>query len=203
MSDLSNNIDNLKKKYRQIFIKTAKEFDLKFQKNNLKWILKFLNEDVIKEIYHLQKEILSTKEKFSCKGCAICCKFACSEFSYEELKIKAQNNDNLAKQFISIFIPYDNVEIPQKLYPEYFELLKKEKNLKEVYFYHCPKVTKYNLCSDYENRPQICRDFPDNPLAFLPNKCGYTGWKKKTEDFALKQRALFEIIEFYKNKLII
>ena len=48
-----------------------------------------------------------------------------------------------------------------------------DNNESGYYFYHCPRVTKDNRCPDYENRPQICRDFPDNPLAFLPLSCGF------------------------------
>ena len=71
----------------------------------------------------------------------------------------------------------------------------------EVYFYHCPKLTKDNRCSDYENRPQICRDFPDNALSILPKTCGYKGWKEEVEPIALMLHSMVEIIEYYKERL--
>ena len=58
-----------------------------------------------------------------------------------------------------------------------------------------------NRCPDYENRPQICRDFPDNPISFLPKACGFSKWKEEVEPLALKLRATLEIADFYKNKL--
>ena len=71
------------------------------------------------------------------------------------------------------------------------ELLRGE----NYYVYHCPKITKDNKCPDYENRPQICIDFPDNPIAFLAPECGYHKWKTKSEPLYLKLRAEGEIIE--------
>lgn len=201
MSTLSNDVDNLKEKYRKIFIETSKEINFKLNKMSFQDFLKFLNEDGIKEIYDLQLKISEKRKKFSCQNCAVCCKLVCSEFAYGELKQKADSGDNFAKQFISIFTPYKNDADAQKIYPEYFELLKEKAADERVYFYHCLKVGKDNKCSDYENRPQICRDFPSNPIEFLPENCGYSQWKKEAEYLALKAHAMLEIIDFYKNKI--
>ena len=76
-----------------------------------------------------------------------------------------------------------------------------EKNVHgKYYFYHCPKVTKDNLCSDYENRPQICKDFPDNSIGFLPLKCAFQDWKKEVQQLALEIKAVTEIFEYYKTQ---
>ena len=129
-------------------------------------------------------------------SCGVCCKFAVSEFSPEQLALKAQNGDNYALQFLETFVPYGSVDEARKIYPEYVEFLLKIADGK-AYFYHCPKVTEDNRCPDYENRPQICRDFPDNPLAFLPKSCSFTTWKLKSESVCLKLNAEKEIIDFY------
>ena len=201
MSNLSNDVDNLKTKYREIFSRTIEEFNQRVEKIKPQEFLKFLNEDILKEIYEQKLKILESRKKISCTGCAACCKLACSEFSYDELRQKAQNGDNFATQFISVFVPYDTEVEAEKIYPEYFELLKNKAEDEKVYFYHCPKVTEDNHCSDYENRPQICRDFPDNPIGFLPKTCGYTKWKEEVEEQSLKLHSLLEIIEFYKSKI--
>jgi Fe-S-cluster containining protein len=201
MSNLSTDISNLKKKYREIFLKSSEELTRRIEEVKSEDVLKFLNEDISKEIYEELMKILDYRKNFSCKGCATCCKLACSEFSYEELQEKAQNGDNFATQFTSIFVPYKNKEEAQKIYPEYFELLEKELNGEDVYFYHCPKLNADNRCSDYENRPQICRDFPDNPLSLLPAACGYVKWKEEVEPTALMLHAMLEIVEFYKTKI--
>ena len=133
------------------------------------------------------------RRECDCNGCAVCCRFAVSEFSYEELKKKAENGDVFASQFISVFVPYESENEDINIFPEYVDLLKSD----EGYFvYHCPKLTEANRCSDYDNRPQICRDFPDNPLAFLPKSCGFERWKLKSEALCLKLRAEKEIINY-------
>ena len=221
MTDLNYTIDSLRKEYREIFIQSAEEtkkrlenirpdnlegeiFD-KFPENSSgkKWqeeTLKLLSNDISKEIYRKLNEILAYRTKFNCVGCATCCNLACSEFSPEELKQKAQNGDNFAKQFLSVFVPYNSKEEARKVYPEYIELLEKNKEY-DVYFYHCPKLTEDKRCSDYENRPQICRDFPDNPLSILPEACGYKKWKEEVEPVALMLHAMIEIIDFYTIKI--
>lgn len=200
MSNLSTDIDDLKQKYRRIFLKTSEEISQRIEKLNHCDFNKFFNEDIVREIYDKWAEIIEYRKSFECAGCAACCKLACSEFSPSELQEKAQNGDNFASQFLSVFIPYEDEKKAKKVYPEYFEMLNEKAQNEKVYYYHCPKVTKFNLCPDYENRPQICRDFPDNPISFLPKTCGYNKWKAKVETKALELRAMSEIIEFYKNK---
>ena len=221
MSDLNNTIKSLRKEYREIFLKSAEEikakvealrpqglkgeiFD-KYERGSegflwLKKVLDLLQNDISKEIYRKLNEILAYRAQFNCTGCATCCNLACSEFSPEELKEKAQNGDNFAQQFLSVFIPYNSKEEAREVYPEYIELLEKNKEY-DVYFYHCPKLTEDKRCSDYENRPQICRDFPDNPLSILPDSCGYKKWKEEVEPIALMLHSMVEIIDFYCAKI--
>ena len=69
-----------------------------------------------------------------------------------------------------------------------------------VYYYYCPKL-KDNLCSDYENRPNICKDFPHNPLKLLPSSCSFNAWKDAVAKQAMLLKAKTDIIAFYKTKL--
>lgn len=221
MNSLNSSVENLKKEYREIFLQSVSEIQKKieairptgvegeifdeFQKgsdgqNWQKAVLVMLEEDVSKEIYRKFQEILAYRNQFNCVGCATCCNLACSEFSPEELKQKAENGDNFAKQFTSIFIPYDSKEEARKIYPEYIQMLEENKE-DEVYFYHCPKLTKDKRCSDYENRPQICRDFPDNPLSILPKSCGYKKWKEEIEPVTLMLHSMVEIVQYYKENI--
>ena len=222
MTELNDKVTKLKKEYREIFATMIdviqdkleqikpKDFDgdlfTQYSPNSVgqEWqesAIKLLNEDISKEIYRKLNEILAYRTNFHCIGCATCCKLACSQFSPEELKQKADNGDNFATQFLSVFIPYQSKEEARKVYPEYIELLE-ENGEENVYFYHCPKLTKENRCSDYENRPQICRDFPDNPLSILPKACGYKAWKDEIEPIALMLHSMIEIVEHYTKELI-
>lgn len=221
MSELYSNVENLRAEYREIFQQSVAEINKKIEqlrpqglegdifdgyppesKGSLwkKSVLNMLENDVSKEVFRKYKEILAYRKEFQCKGCATCCNLACSEFSPEELKQKADKGDNFAKQFLSVFIPYNSKEEARKIYPEYIQMLEENKEDK-VYFYHCPKLTKDNRCSDYDNRPQICRDFPDNPLSILPASCGYKKWKQEIEPIALMLHAMVEITEYYRNRL--
>lgn len=161
-----------------------------------------LKNEISKDIYDKIQELLKFRETFSCSRCALCCKFACSEFSPSELKIKSENGDKFAKQFLSVFVPYENLEEASKIYPDYVELLKnKYGNVDDVHFYYCPKLSNDNLCTDYDNRPDICKDFPNNALAILPDSCGFKPWKDEVEIIALTLHALSEIVGFFIEKL--
>ena len=221
MNNLHSSVENLRKEYREIFSKTVEEIQKRvdeikpetvdgdifdeFPKGSegRRWqaaVLEMFDKDISKEIYRKFQEVLAYREQFQCSGCATCCNLACSEFSPEELKQKAENGDNFAKQFTSIFIPYESKEEARRVYPEYIQMLEDNKE-DDVYFYHCPKLTKDNRCSDYENRPQICRDFPDNPLSILPNSCGYKKWKEEIEPVTLMLHSMLEIIQYYKENI--
>ena len=220
MEDLNVSVNNLRQKYREIFAVSVEQiqkridelrpegcsdvFD-KYPANSVgevwqKSVLDMFENDISKEIYRKWSEILAYRTQFSCIGCGTCCKLACSEFSPEQLRQKASNGDNFATQFLSVFVPYSSKEEAREIYPEYIKMLEDNKE-DEVYFYHCPKLTECNRCSDYQNRPKICRDFPDNPLALLPKSCGYVKWKEEVEPIALMLHSMLEIIEYYKEHI--
>lgn len=221
MSDLSSKINTMKQNYREIFLTSADAIKQRIEEikpegldgdifdtfeqgsAGAKWqfaVLEMLENDISREVCRKWQEILDYRKNFQCKGCATCCNLACSEFSPEQLKEKAKNGDKFATQFTSIFVPYETREEAEKIYPEYLKLL--DDNLEEnVYFYHCPKLTDCKRCSDYESRPQICRDFPDNPLSILPESCGYYGWYQEVQPVALMLHAMMEIIGYYKEKI--
>lgn len=221
MDSLKDTVNNMKQMYREIFLKSSDAIKDRVDKikpegiegdifdsyekgsEGQKWqyvVLDMFEKDISHEIYRKWNEILKLRENYSCNGCATCCNLACSEFSYDELKKRAKNGDKFATQFTGIFIPYKSKEEARKVYPQYIELLDNSVD-EEVYFYHCPKLNDCKRCSDYENRPQICRDFPDNPLSILPKSCGYYEWRKLAEPVAMMLHAMVEIIDYYKQKI--
>ncbi len=223
MNDLSSSLNSLKKRYRDIFHTTVDEIQKRVEEikpaeisgdifdtyekgsagfNWQKNVLEMFENDISREIFRKWNEILQYRENFNCSGCATCCNLACSEFSPPQLEEKAQKGDKFASQFMSIFIPYNSRGDAEKVYPEYLKMLDDAKET-EVYFYHCPKLNECKRCSDYENRPQICRDFPDNPLSILPESCGFYQWKQEVEPVALMLHAMVEIIDYYKQKICI
>ena len=119
------------------------------------------------------KAIMDKKNESECNKCGACCKLAVSEYSYAQLKQRAMRGDKFSEDFVSVFIPYETEEEARAVNPEYFELLNTLVVEDRIYYYHCPKVDENNLCTIYEDRPSICRDFPHNPLKLLPSECSF------------------------------
>ena len=167
-----------------------------------KAILRDIEEEVFKDVLLKYQQMNAYKDNFSCNCTGTCCKFACSEFSYAELKEKASRGDNFATQFVSVFTPYEDQEKAREIYPEYVDMLEKKLGKDEkVWFYFCPHLGEDNLCTQYEKRPDVCRDFPNNPLSILPPWCGYYNWKEEIEVLAMTLHALVNLGEFYKERL--
>jgi len=151
------------------------------------------------ELFNSILTISYKKNNYSCNQCAECCKLATSEYSYAQLKQRAMRGDKFSADFVSVFVPYETEEEAKAVNPEYFELLNKLVDDK-IYYYHCPKL-KGNLCSDYESRPSICRDFPHNPLKLLPSACSYNEWRNEIAHEAMLLKAKTDILNYYKEKL--
>lgn len=197
MADLNDNLNKLKNDYRTYFGEIASDIESALGKLDLCERKDYL----INRLNNVKNKSLSCindiRAKYSCAGCGVCCRFAVSEFSPAQIREKAKNGDNFANQFIRTFIPYKSEDEYSKIYPQYLELLKGQ----SYYVYRCPKVTDDNKCPVYDVRPQICRDFPDNPIAFLPPSCGFYDWKLKSESIWLKLNAEVVIINHYLENL--
>ena len=165
-----------------------------------KRIITFLSGDYRQKLKNIYKNIMDKKSEYQCIRCGNCCRLAVSEYSYEQLKQRAMRGDKFSRDFVSIFVPYNSEEEAQKANPEFFELFQEVAEQQIVYYYYCPKV-KNNECSDYENRPEICKEFPHNPLKLLPSTCSYNAWKNDVSHSALLLKAKTDIIEFYKQRL--
>ena len=163
-------------------------------------VLSFLAGEYKQKLKTTYKMVMDKKVEYSCNRCANCCRLAVSEYSYDQLKQRAMRGDKFSRDFVSVFVPYQSEEEARLANPEYFKLLEETMEEQRVYFYYCPKLIG-NSCSDYENRPDICKDFPHNPLKLLPSTCSYNEWKNSVAKNAMLLKAKTDIIEFYKNKL--
>lgn len=164
--------------------------------------LDLLENKISKDIYEKIQVIEKRRQCFFCGRCTSCCRLASSEYSYEELNKRAKNGDKFSAEFVSIFVPYEDHEEPRRIYPDYIEMLEEKfEDQTEIHFYYCPKLGEDGLCTDYEKRPNICRDFPNNPLVALPLKCSYNEWKQEVEITSLTLHSLIDIVGFYKEQL--
>ena len=230
---LTNQYDDLKNNYQQIFIEAAEAIRAavnKFKpedpcrlcsnKNcNVEikdvfanfpsgctyrdWqikILSFLANEYRDRLKAEYKSIMDKKSEHECIRCGNCCRLAVSEYSYEQLKQRAARGDKFSKDFVSVFVPYESEEKAKQANPEYFDLLNELVEDQKTYYYYCPKLIG-NECSDYDNRPDICKDFPHNPLKLLPSTCSFNAWRKDIAKRAMLLKAKTDIIEFYKSRL--
>ena len=165
-----------------------------------KQVLSFLSGEYRQKLKNTHKMIMDKKCEYECNRCGNCCRLATSEYSYEQLKQRAMRGDKFSKDFVSVFIPYKTDEDAKLANPEYFKLLDDLMEEQKVYYYYCPKLTN-NECSDYENRPNICKDFPHNPLKLLPSTCSFNAWRNAVAKQSMLLKAKTDIIEFYKTKL--
>ena len=167
------------------------------------WQLKaltFLSGDYKHKLKVDYERIMDKKNEYSCNCCGACCKLAVSEYSYNQLKQRAMKGDKFSEDFVSVFVPFEKEEDAKAINPEYFELLNELVD-DRVYYYYCPKLGEDNLCTIYENRPNICKEFPHNPLKLLPSECSFNAWKDEIAHSAMLLKAKSDIINFYKEKL--
>ena len=146
------------------------------------------------------KALMDKKENYECNNCGACCRLAVSEHSHEQLRQRASRGDKFSQDFVSVFVPYKSEDEAKKINPEYFDLLNKLVEDDKIYYYHCPKQ-KGNLCSIYERRPNICKQYPHNPLQLLPSECSFNAWKNEVSHAAMVLKAKVDIINFYKEQL--
>lgn len=162
-----------------------------------------LDQVVGKKILETLNNVRQTKEIMGkCNSCGVCCSLASSEFSYDELLNKSENGDNFARQFTSIFIPYESPEHARIKFPDLVsEIL--EQSDGEVYFYYCPHLGKDNLCNIYNQpeRPPICADYPETPIVLMYKNCGYQPWKTKMLSSTLYAHAMLELCQHYIHKI--
>lgn len=120
-----------------------------------------------------------------CKMTGQCCKCASPTTSAVELLKKASENNEFAKDFFSVFVPYNNIEEVRKINPVWvercLESCRKPNSKvleKDLFFYHCRYVSEDNKCLVWEDRPQFCRDFPGSPFLVMAPGCAYEEWSQ-------------------------
>ncbi len=198
MDKLKDHYEQLVKQYREVFVSVLNAMQGEINGLKHEEIKNYLDVEVEKHIQFQRNLVVERRKNFNCGMCGACCRLAISEFSPTQLLEKASRGDKFAKEYISTFSPYDKDEDAEKEFPLYVQLLKESGE--KVYYYHCKKVTEDNKCSDYENRPSICRDYPDNPIQMLHPTCSFIGWHESIQKIVLTIRAMSEIREHFRKE---
>lgn len=164
--------------------------------------LSFLTNEYTAKLRLAKKNMMAKKSECSCSKCGTCCKLAISGYSPVQLKQRAIRGDKFAREFVSIYVPYESEEIAEAICPDYFNKLKELMDTEErLYFYYCSKLGADDTCTIYENRPDICKDFPLTALKVLPDSCGYMPWHNSVNKLAMSIKAREDLIAFYKDKI--
>lgn len=126
-----------------------------------------------------------------CRKCGVCCKCASPSASCLKLLEKAASGEEFARDFFSIFVPHSSIEETKAIYPTIVErsikALRKrinENNTDEsaLTFYRCRYYSEDNECLIYEDRPELCREFPSSPFAILEENCAFYNWSQECRE---------------------
>jgi len=139
-----------------------------------------------------------------CNMCGHCCKCASPSVSTAELIEKAKNGDGFARDFLSIFVPYENIEDAKKVSPsiversfQVCEAPASKISKDQLVFYRCKFLSEENKCLIYEDRPQLCRNYPDSPFLVFSKTCSYYSWaiecRKRYKDLKKELKELKEL----------
>jgi Fe-S-cluster containining protein len=124
-----------------------------------------------------------------CKKTGLCCSMATpSTPAMDLLKLAAEGN-SYARDFLSIFNPHESIDVVRQKAPEFLEKAHslaakspKFSSPEQVIFFRCRYLKGKNHCQVYEDRPQLCRDYPDTPFLLMPPGCGYEGWSNECKN---------------------
>lgn len=150
-----------------------------------------------------EENYLVSRPQSLCKMCGKCCRVVTTSLPYEKLCKMRDENDAGACDFLSLFEPFDSVESARKVDEETVDniinLLEQDGNFPDegITFYTCKYLRDDNLCSNYENRPRLCRYCPSTPWSIVPPGCGFEGWLfwKREEVKQKIRKAKEELIE--------
>ncbi len=135
-----------------------------------------------------------------CKKCGICCLCASPSKSYGELLEKAAQGDGFARDFFSIFIPYKNHDQARKICGSIVERVLKSRG-EDVVFYRCRHYHFEKKCTIYNERPNLCREFPGSPLVILDENCAFYEWSQKCRESYKKLEKELEELKNRKKQL--
>ncbi len=118
-----------------------------------------------------------------CKTCGKCCTMAVCQYTQEELQEFSLDKESEAKDFLECFEPYETLDIPNEISPEYVQIviekLREQGKFVEgaPIFYRCKYVGENNLCTKYEDRYGWCHRTPTHAWTLMPPDCGFRGWQ--------------------------
>lgn len=116
--------------------------------------------------------------KNACDRSGECCRGAAQASPWNTILVDAAQGNQTARDFLSQYIPYPNLEAAKASAPHGVEAslaiaTQRGNTPDELVFYHCRYLKGQSECQIYEDRPLLCRDFPESPFGAIPKCCGY------------------------------
>ena len=113
-----------------------------------------------------------------CDQSGECCRAAAQLAPWRTTLKNAGLGDPTAQNFLNQFIPYASQGAAHEAAPDGVEAnlslaAERGDDLQDVVFYHCRFLKGKNICQIYEDRPALCREFPETAFTAIPGCCGY------------------------------
>jgi Fe-S-cluster containining protein len=127
------------------------------------------------------EELLGRKwPKNACDRSGECCRGAAQYAPWRNILPLAASGDATARDFLNQYMPYPNIEIARQNAPDGVAASLKIARANgqaedEIIFYRCRFLTGQNQCQIYEDRPTLCRTYPESPFGAIASCCGYYG----------------------------
>ncbi len=115
-----------------------------------------------------------------CDQSGECCRGAAQYAPWQEGSTldQARLGDVTARAFLNQFVPYSSLDeaklsAPAALEAALLVVADRNQNKDELVLYRCRYLKGKSTCQIYEDRPQLCREFPETPFGGIPSCCGY------------------------------
>jgi len=170
--------------------------------------LHYIQQEVAGQILSVLNGIETSRNAIDCHMCGMCCRMASADAPYDTLKARAAAGDEFARQFTSVFLPYESREAARAKAPGVVEAVLweaggEQADEEKIFFYHCPYVGEDNRCTVYgtDKRPAICGTYPETPLSFVYENCAWKPWKDETHPNALAAHAMLALCDHLSGRL--
>jgi Fe-S-cluster containining protein len=136
-----------------------------------------------------------------CNKTGHCCRCAVPSVPVAKLFEKAKKGEDFARDFLSVFVSHKDIKTAEKESPsvvcQTLELINKSKNSEfstdTIVFYKCRFISEKHTCGIYEDRPELCRTYPDSPFYVFSEDCSCYKWAAECK------KKYFEMKEQLKN----
>ena len=133
----------------------------------MKKIIDFIQVIINEFLSNFVPERVSYEITGECKKCGKCCNYMYSVDTYTEKEFK----------------------IMQFLFPSYRRFYIKGKDEEGNFVFACKLVTPEGLCSDYKNRPRMCRNYPVKkifyPATLINSLIGFSNFLILSLEFSI------------------